>query len=113
MSKETFQLMSWTMGRLGLYFTLMVLLLLAIIATSVYIQNGSLVNLWEMPLNYGSTCLGEVLGVYTPKHDLFLMPNQAAIRSDVLYVIVGFAFIAANALTIRDWHKRGHAASDK
>lgn len=57
-------------------------------------------------VNNGETYLGEVLGVYTSQHDLFLMPNRDAMSFDLLVVLFAFAFVIATGLTLQDCYKK-------
>lgn len=103
--KDNLKLCTWILGRFSMYFVSFLLLIFAVVVGVVYFKDGNLINLWEMPLDYGSFCLGELLGIYTPQRDLFLMPNQNAVRPDIVFVLIGLAYIVANLLTIRDFDR--------
>lgn len=113
MQNKDLKAMFWLIGRLAMYFTLLTLFVFAVAVTAIYIKDGSLVNLWEMQLDCSSSCLGEVLGVYTPQNDLSLMPNQEAVHSDIFYAYMAIAYLGASWLTIMDLHKREFGTEKK
>lgn len=115
MKNETFKLIAWTIGRMAMYFISFVAIICFIAVAVTYMKYGSLVNLWEMPLDAGTTCLGEVLGIYHPHGDLFLLPNQEAVRPDIFVVLFAGAMLGSCILTMEDGMSKlsKHADTDE
>ena len=106
MKHNDLKVVAWLIGRLATYFVLLMVFNLTVAVCTIYIKDGSLINLWKMQLDCTTSCLGEVLGVYTPQSDLSSMPNQDAVHSDIVYALMLFAYLAACWMTVKDLHKR-------